>query len=146
MRSYTEQPGNCGLYQVYTSQEKTQQSSQKVNLHCHYLFPKHPNVYMRMNNSYLIFTFQKEPISVQIRLRFHSQGGMKCKKLGSLKEAFNIYPPHHSPNNPPKKHSLKTKNVNSMHHIMRCYQMTWKPCLFSKRPKSHVLMWLIERY
>lgn len=86
----------------------TQQSSSKVNLHCHYLSPKHPNVYM-MNNSYLLFTFQKEPIAVQIKLQLHSQGGKKCKMVGSLREAFNIYPPCPTPPTTHQKTQLEDK-------------------------------------
>lgn len=90
---------------------------------------------MRMINSYLIFTFEKEPTEAQIRLRFHSQGGMKCKEVGSLKEAFNIYIP---PNNPPENMARRQKGVNSMHHRMRCYHVTRKSAMFvfRKRLKS----------
>lgn len=58
----------------------TQQSSQKVSLHCCHLSPKALNLNTKMVNSYPIFTFVKEPKVAKIRLRFHSGWGMKWKK------------------------------------------------------------------
>lgn len=84
MRSFTEQPVNLSMYTVgyirFTTPKKrlvqfTQQSSSKVNLRCRYLSPKPLNVYMRMINSYLIFTLEKESTAAQFKLRFHNQGG-----------------------------------------------------------------------